>query len=79
MSYPSKSDLKTELSAHCASSDLCEAVASEYGGQPISCNHRTPQRRVFQFGKELNVNSEEVAKCAEKLCSYVDRIKCENK
>ena len=79
MSYPEKAELKAALASNCSSDELCERVATEFAGKPISCSHRVPQKSVFSVGLALHVDPVEASKCAEKLCSYVDNIKCEFK
>ena len=76
MSYPVKSELKAKLSAQCGSDELCEKVANDFAGKPISCSHRAPQKTVFDEAKSLNVDPSEAAKCATALCSFVDGATC---
>lgn len=76
MSYPTKSELKTKLAAQCGSDALCEKVANDFAGQPISCSHRAPQKKVFEEAKLLGVEASEAAKCADALCSFVDGATC---
>jgi len=79
MSYPQKAELKTLLQATGASDDLCEKIATDFGGSKIACDHRVPQRQVFKVGNSLKSDPDQVAKCADVLCSYGDQAHCKTK
>lgn len=76
MSYPVKSELKAKLASQCQSEELCEKIANDFAGKPISCSHRVPQKIVFDEAKSLKVDQSEASKCANALCSFVDNATC---
>jgi hypothetical protein len=79
MSYPEKSVLKSELQKVCASEALSEALATQFGGAPVNCNHRVPQMAVANAQSAASASDQDVEKAAELLCSYVNSVSCINK
>lgn len=73
--YPQREVLAAKLKAVCSSESACDSLASKFGGQPVSCNHRVPQQAAFAVAQDVD----EAAKCAAVLCSYVDTEGCRKK
>jgi len=77
MNYPTKDVLKTKLKTVCTNDGLCELIAVEFAEKKISCSHRVAQRKTFELSSKIeNVDTDEVGKCSEVLCSYVDDNHC---
>jgi hypothetical protein len=75
--YPVKSELKAKLAEKCGDSNLVESIASEFAEKKISCNHRVAQSKSFEVGSKLkSAKEEDIAACAQVLCSFVDESNC---
>jgi hypothetical protein len=79
MSYPSKLELKAELKKVCASDELCDVLAAQFGGVAVNCNHRVPQMAAAKAQSATSASDQDVEKAAVLLCSYVDSELCETK